>query len=339
MVYQQDLDLHKPLNKDLPPNIRRTQLSPRLALSALTLHGDLYRQLQSRCNASIFWHPVTQLFMQTVLGLTLLYQYSELWEISDTWGEFATLVWNNKYLVTSMFPSLIFVAGMVGLVSFLLTDELRTVSDRLAGDAYQSRLFKFPLKIFANANGKEYELNTTADFMNNASESTELIEYRESPVAVVTVIPLPDESSRDVFYAKISGLHVRKSYAKAGLQNDLLDIAIEKAKKLALRYIKDNNIKKKNIKTVLLCDAYTFDSINKPIIEQKGFEEKSRSTQLDPFAVDKKPENFLYLIPDSLVKKFFGIYRNTYQLVIDGDEVSIATGSATTDSKARMRRT
>lgn len=323
-----ELDLHRPLDRDIPSTIRRIPLRPRLSLAALTLHGDFYRQLQSRTNARIFWHPATVTFMVVVLSATLVYQYYDLWVVSDTWAEFGSLVMRNKYLVTTLFPSLIFVAGTVGLTSFLLTDEVRVISDNIGGSAQQLRLFGFPLKVYANASPQDLENKESAEFLKNASASTDLIEYRESPIAIVTVVPLPEQSTRDTFYAKITGFHVRKSYKDAGLQNELLDIAIEKAKELLASYSKQKKIKKNALRTVLLCDAYSMDPTNRPFVEQKGFEIKLSTTQLDPFAsADAKPEKFLNVIPDSVIKRFFGVYRHTYELEVENDGPAKASGA------------
>lgn len=342
MAYHQDLDLHKPLDRELPSTIRRTPLLPRLALAALTLHGDFYRQLQSKCNARIFWHPATQVFMITVLSITAVYQFHELWEISDTWSEFGTLVGRNKYLFASIFPSLIFVAGTVGLTSFLLTDEMRVISDRLAGDAYQQKLFGFPLKIYANASQKDFELQKTREFVESASNSTELIEYRESPIAVVTVVPLPDRSSSDTFYAQITGFHVRKAYKESGLQEELVEIALEKARSLASKYAQENSIQSQTLKSVLLCDTYSFDDLNKQALEKKGFKRQLSTTQIDPFIGSQaKPENFLYIIPDAVVKKFFGVFREAYQIKIGEQtpDIPAETILPKQEGSARKRKT
>lgn len=323
-----ELDLHRPLDREIPSTIRRSPLRPRLSLAALTLHGDFYRQLQSRTNARIFWHPVTITFMILVLLVTVVYQYYDLWVVSDTWAEFGSLVMRNKYLITTLFPSLVFVAGTVGLTSFLLTDEIRVISDNIGGGAYQQRLFSFPLKVYANSSLEDLEKKETAEFLKTASATTDLIEYRESPIAIVTVVPLPEQSTRDTFYAKITGFHVRKSYKDAGLQNELLDIAIEKTKDLLAAYVKQKKIKKNALRTVLLCDAYSVDPTNRPFVEQKGFEVKLTTTQLDPFAgAEAKPEKFLSVIPDSVVKKFFGVYRHTYELVVENDGPAEASGA------------
>lgn len=339
MVYHPDLDLHKPLDREVPATIRRSPLRPRLALSALTLHGDFYRQLQSKTNARIFWHPATQIFMVLVLAATVVYQFYDLWVVLDTWAEFGDLVLHNKYLVTAVFPSLIFVAGTVGLTSFLLTDEIREISDKLGGDAYQQRLFLFPLKVYANSSPKDLDNKASADFLESASASTELIEYRESPIAVVTVVPLSEKSTKDTFYAQITGFHVRKAYKEAGLQNDLLDIAVEKTRALAAAYVKKNKLKKKAPRTVLLCDAYSVDELNRPVLEKRGFELKLATTQLDPFAEGEvNGEKFLSLIPDSVVKRFFGVYRQTYELELDHDGTVEASGAEVSASTVKSRK-
>lgn len=306
-----ELDLHKPLDRLIPPTLEVQPLSPDLAVAALTLHGDYYRQLQSKSNSAIFWHSSTQAFMIAVLGMSVMYQYHELWSISDTFGEFWSLFLHNKYLLTNLFPSLIFVAGIVGLCSFLITDELRTVSDRLGGDAYIGKLFKFPLRLYAN----QKELTKLLKEVNEtASRSTDMVIYRKSPIAVVTVIPDAESSNDNLFACRISGLHVRKSYKNAGLEQDLLALALKKAHALADRYISDNKIK--NVKIVITADAYSFDSILERLYVNAGFHLKHSTTDLDPFSSEPLA-SFLAVIPDHFIKRFFGMYRRTYQLELE----------------------
>lgn len=337
MAGQRELNLHQPLDKEAEAIIRRIPLEPLLATAALTLHGDYYRQLQSRSNRHIVWHPVSQAFILLVLGGFTLYAYKDLFEISDSVGEFFRLFMNNKYILTTYFPVLIFVAGTLGTVSFMITDEFRSVSDGLAGDAYMLKLFKFPLRIYANADEKDLGNNKSLAFIESASRSTDFIEYRGSPIAVVTVIPLPDLSSNDVFYSKITGLHVRKVYRSTGLEEDLLTYAKEKARDLCTRYVTDNNIKTKNIKTVLLADAYTFDSVMTKLYDNNGFKTIIKTTAIDPFFPEKKVDKLLNIIPVDSVMKFFGIARLSYELELD-NSIDIVASKEPAKKQIRKRK-
>lgn len=317
MVQQTDLNLHQPLDKDVEPSIERIHLEPLLATSALVLHGDYYRQLQSLCNRYILWHPVSQAFIIVVLGGYTMYAYQELVEISDSVGEFFRLFKNNKYILTTYFPVVLFLAGVLGASTYMITDEFRGVSDGLATDSYMLRLFRFPLRVYANAEALDLDSKGSVAFLESASKSTDLIKYRGSPIAVVTVIPLPDKSTSEVFYARITGLHVRKVYRSAGLQEELLTYAKEKARDLCGRYVKDSNIRTKNIKIVLLSDAYTIDPVMTQLYARNNFTAVDKTTKIDPFFPDKKVEKLLGFVPTLLLMKFFGIARISYQLELD----------------------
>lgn len=332
MVAQQPVNLHEPLDETKDATLRIVPLQPSLATAALTLHGDYYRQLQSKSNTVIVWHPLVQLYIFGILGAFTVYKYSELWEISDSYAELWRLIKNNKYILTTFFPVLIFIAGTVGLVSFLITDEFRTVSDGLAGEEYMLKLFQFPLRVYAAASIDDLASKTSRQFVESASNSTDLIEYRETPVAVVTVIPLANESNSEVFHAKISGLHVRKVYRNAGLDEDLLEVAIGKAKLLTVRYIEDNKIKG-SVKTVLRAEAYSFDPILSKLYISNGFKLIESSTNVNPFA--KKQDTLFGVFSASSLMSFFSIYRQTYELEIEGTTSAVAKTLKVTSARKR----
>lgn len=325
MVQQKEVDLNKPLDADAEPVISRVPLEPELSTVALTLHGDIYRQAQGKTNRQIVWHPLTQAYVFAVFAISTFYVFKDIVEISDSVGEFFGLVLHNKYVLTRYFPAMIFVAGTVGLVSFTITDEYRVITDKLATDSYLAQIFRFPLKIYANA--QPSDMNSA--FVESASQSTDLIEYRNSPIAIVTVVPLPDKSNTDTFHAKITGLHVKKAYRTAGLEEDLLAYAKEKARALCNRYVADNNIPTKNIRIVLTADAYSADKNLTTLYEKDGFSVKNTTTKLDPFSTEAT-KTFFYIIPADSLLRFFGVSRITYELEMDNTVELVAGSTAST---------
>ncbi|GEQ69300.1 hypothetical protein JCM33374_g2971 [Metschnikowia sp. JCM 33374] len=332
MVQQKEVDLNKPLNAAEEAVIRRVPLEPELATVALTLHGDYYRQVQSKSNRQIVWHPLTQTYVWTVFLVATVYVFKDLVEISDSVGEFFNLFYHNKYVLTRYFPAMIFVAGTVGLVSFTITDEFRIISDKLASDAYMAQVFRFPLKIYANAQAKDLD----SPFVESASQSTDLIEYRNSPIALVTVVPMPNESSNDTFYAKITGLHVRKAYSRAGVEADLLTYAKEKAVHLCNRYVADNNLRASKMRIVLVSEAYSIDNNLTAFYAKEGFVVKNTTTKLDPFSTEAT-KSFFYVVPAAALLNFFGVYRITYELPME-TTVDVATESVDTPKNKQTAR-
>lgn len=316
MVAQVDLDLSTPLLGDADASITTIPLEPALATAALTLHGDFYRQLQSKANSRIFWHPVTQILSAVVLVSFSIYQYYELVEISDSFDEFLHLCWNNKYIITTFFPVITFLAGFIGLVSFIISDEFRLVSDNLKQDAVMLKVFRFPLRIYSNYEGKD-KGDKSLGFVESASQSTEFIKYRDSPIAVVTVVPLPDKSTSEVFYAQITGLHVRKVYAETGLQNELLEIAKTKARSLCSRYVRDMAIKTTSMRIVLIAEGYSLNPTMNQILKDHDFKVVETTSNVNPF-FNRKSEKFFNIISVYTLMKALGITRLVYECELEG---------------------
>lgn len=312
MAIQKPFNLDEPLDQNSEAAITKRDMDPSLATAALTLHGDYYRLLQSLANKTIVWHPLVQTFIIGTFVTFAAYTYGDLYAESENLTDFLYLATQNLYILTTFFPVVLFVAGTVGLVSFILSDEFRSISDNLALDTYMLKLFRFPLRVYANADEEKTKDSKTNAFVTSANKLTELVEYRGTPIAVVTVIPLPDISNLEVFYAKMTGLHVRKVYrGKADLETDLVDTAIRKAQELSARYIKDNKLKAKNIKVVLQAEAYTIDPVLPPVFLLKGFKKTEVTHELNPFGATKS-DKFLSVFADSLIR-LFGISRVKYE--------------------------
>lgn len=309
MVVQLDLNLNKPLEASTESKINRVPLSPSLATLALTLHGDYYRQLQSKCNSRIVRDPLLLLVLLTLFVSFTAYLYADLYEVSDSFGEFFHLAWQNKFKMTNYFPALIIVAGIVGLTVSSITDEFRTISDLFNTDAYMAQVFRFPLRIYANATEAEMEM----PLVTLGSQSTDLVVYRGSPIAIVTVVPDPEKSDSLTFYAKITGLHVRKVYSKAGLETELLGYAQEKARELCIRYAKDNNLNSKKLKIVLVAEAYSFDNVLPKLYLQNDFKLVKSSYKINAFEKEEKNDKVFLIIPLLILYKHFAIQRFTYE--------------------------
>ncbi|OBA21470.1 hypothetical protein METBIDRAFT_42053 [Metschnikowia bicuspidata var. bicuspidata NRRL YB-4993] len=333
MAPQKTVDLNKPLDAAEEAVIRRVPLEPELATVALTLHGDIYRQAQGKTNHAIVWHPLTQAYICIVFLVSTAYVFKDLVEVLDSMREFFDLLMHNKYVLTRYFPAMIFVAGTVGLISFTITDEFRVISDKMASDKYMAQVFRFPLRIYANAQPTEQN----SAFVKSASQSTDFIEYRNSPIAVVTVVPLPNQSTSDTFFAKITGLHVRKSYRSAGAESDLLEYAKEKARLLCSRYVADNKIHTKNMRIVLVAEAYSVDQNLTSLYQKLGFSVKNKTTKLDPYSAEAT-KHFFYVIPAGALLNFFGVFRVTYELQLDNVVDLVAESSAAKKNKNKLRK-
>lgn len=315
MAVQKEVDLNKPLDAKAEAKISRVPLDPSYATLALTLHGDYYRQLQSKCNSRIVKDPLMLLILMTGFVAFSAYIFYDLYEISDSFQEFLQLVWDSKFKLANYFPALIIVGGLVGVTVSSITDEFRTMSDLLSSDLYMAKIFRFPLRIYANAS----ESDEKSPLISSGSQSTDLIIYRNSPIAIVTVVPEPEKSNSLTFYAKITGLHVRKAYSKAGLETELLEYAKVKATELCARYANDNKINAEKLKVVLIAEGYTIDPVLPNLFLKNGFKIVSSTYDINPFQKNKKPEMVFKVIPVSLLYKYFSVQRVTYELELTSD--------------------
>lgn len=312
MVVQKRLDLNKPLDANTPAKICHVPMNPSLATLALTLHGDYYRQLQSKSNSRILWDSHTQLVVITAFFGFIGYLFHDLYEVSDSIGEFFTLAWRNKTVLIHFFPAFVMVGGVVGLVSASITDDFRAMSDLLDKDEVIDQLFGFALRRYASSN--EEDFNTP--FVQEGSESTDLIEYRDSHIGVVTVVSQPEKSDFLTYFAKITGLHVRKSYSKAGLEADLLDYAKIKAIKLSERYAKEKKIPVLDLKIVLLAESYSVDHTLPTLYLESGFKIVNSDYHVNAFEEEDHSERVFNVVPIRWLYKVFNIQRIYYELEI-----------------------
>lgn len=288
MVAQLELDLNAPLDASKSSKLETVLLSPELATAALTLHGDYYKQAQSFCNARIIWHPAVQLVVVGTLLSFVLLNFGNEWR-SRSWSDFMWFVWGNKFLFFKLVPVGFVIVVSLILVTAIITDEFASVSDNLGKPKYTDKLFGFPLRVFAAAGPHE---TNTGDFLDKALESTTLLRYRESPIAVVTVVD-----------GRITGLNVRKVYKKAGLEHDLVEVAIGKARKQGW--------------ATLQADCFSFDDKLKHVLRRHGFVEKLHTTQINPFFQEQRHEKFFNVVPAGPCLSFFGIKRLTYELTLE----------------------
>lgn len=302
---QKKVDLNQPLDADVKPTLVKTNLAPQYAEAALTLHGDYYRQLQSKCNRHILWHPASVATVVAGLAVATSYVLWDLIVVLDSLEEFYKLLLNNKALLTGIFPALILIVAVLGLISFLVSDDFRTISDELGKPANIQVLFGFDLtkyaKLKTGGSPKEEKL------LKTGSDNTHLVVYRDLPIAVVTVKPLYDNSTDASFFVKITGLHVRKVFAKVDFDTLLLEWAVARSKDLFDEYVKAKKYKSvEGCKITLLIDGYSFD---KDYIPNK---ERAFSVVSESYGEGK----VFGVLPQQLLNLFFGVSKRTYAMTL-----------------------
>lgn len=318
MAIQKEVNLNEPLDVQAKPTLKQTNLTPDLAEGVLNLHGDYYRQLQAKCNRYIFWNPVS--ISAWFIGLSI-HAYWILSQVIRESPTFADML-KHEHVFTHglmILPGLIVVTAFVGLIAFLISDDFRSISDKLEIKAYYSALFGFDLVNFAGLPSTQITKSADKQLLKQGENSSVLV-YRESPIAVATVVPVPEKSTADEFVVQISGLHVRKVFEKVDFDEVLLDWAIERAQALNT---------KKAAKVSIYIDAYSFDTKRIKTLKDRFFEKVSSTTILNPFVeivqaqeavkglLDLGIDNsrtFIFGIPSDPIDKFFGVEREIYVL-------------------------
>lgn len=316
MVAQRNLDLNAPLSENEAPTLEKHNLTPDLALASLTLHGDYYRQLQGNCNKYIFWHPFSLALFAAGIAASSAYLLRDYYAVSDNLADFFHMFLSRrdmKWQLIYVLPCMVGMFGIIGLIAHLLSDDLRGISDELDHPERIQELYGFDLKKFAKED-LDLLLTPKQKILVSNGNNTHLILYRNSPIAAITLKPLLEQSTEANFFVRISGIHVRKVFAKADFHTLLLDWALLRSRELFQEFVK-NKSNVDSCKINILIDAYSFDKPFVTLLQSRSFGRVSSSTLLDP---QKTGSNFV-----QLVYKTLGISRDTFGVTIiakDGDK-------------------
>lgn len=339
MTKQVDLNLNEPLDATAKPTLSKTPLVPKYATAAATLQGDYYVQEQLNLNRHLFWSPILKAYMILILGSALTYKLWDYVVISDSPLEFLrffarTDVWIDLIIVL---PSLVLIVITLGLVIFMVSDDLKDVSRNLIGKGYVNEVFGFDLVKFAKL---DVDSNVPKQRQQlSLGDNTQIIVYRESPIAIASVVPDPKSSVSD-FIVRILGMNVRKVYSKVDFDQLVLEWSIIRARQLLQQRAEKENIKLiSGCKITVLVDAYSFDHHRVSLLIKNGFLLLSLSYQLNPFG--SPPLQW-----QMGLQKVFSVSRLTYGLVfvVDNEDADLLMKAvktsgflAATDNTKRRR--
>lgn len=302
MAIQKEVNLNEPLNADVEATLNKSTLTPDLTHATITLHGDFFRQLQGRLNRHVFWHPISEVIYVTVIIVVLTTQLWDYIVISDSIGEFFYFAVKSRdfwFQFMTLFPAFVCVLGIEGLLNYIVSDQLKEISDNLIKTEYLDAAFGFDIRKFGQLEGSEKKSEDVKLLSNG--QNTSVILYRESPIAALTLKPLDGK-------IKVTGVHVKKVFRKADFEGLLLDWAIERTREI---------LKETNEESVeLVADGYTFDL---PLIQSlkiKQFKHIDSSLNLNPFMENEG--NYFIL----LFQKIFGLRRESYSLTVGNVEVN-----------------
>lgn len=349
MAGQKKVNLNEPLDVEAKPTLNKTNLTPELSEGALTLHGDFYRQQQSQCNKYIFWHPYSLLVFFTITPIYFTFLVYDLILISDSFGEFISLLFRNKLIIVLVFPCLIILFACIGLSSFLVSDDFKVISDKLMEPVYVEKLFGFDLTKYSFLTNKDNTRHFSPKelkLLNNGSKNSQLIVYRDSPIAIITLKPLLENSTETNFFVKITGLNVRKVFSKVDFETLLIEWALIRSRELMQEYLNSKKItKNEGCKLTVLIDSYSFNKGLNKILKSLSFGLVKEDYQLNPF-IDTN-EKLISFITSRSLAKFFSVSRQTYGITLftknEDEDILLQTGkqfnsTATSETTKVSRR-
>lgn len=314
MAVQKEINLNQPLDGSKETTLSKTSLTPDLSQAALTLHGDRYNQLQVGLNRLLFWHPLLVVTLLLPISIYFAYQSYDYLFIVDSIGEFVDLFFTKENMrdhLVALMPLLLFTVMFLTIFSFYLSDELKNISEKFKTGPYMEALFGFDLRKFAKLETDESIISPKERQQLKLGENTQLIVYRDSPIAVATVVPLSKPTVTD-YYVTITGLHVRKVFAKVDFETLLLDWCLLRSRELHAEFTNNKeNVSGCKIHVTIQC--YNFEKAFIAKLKAHKFELINKSSELNPFEdLETKKQgvitNFFYSI--------FGIERNIYGLSI-----------------------
>ncbi|RCK67274.1 Inorganic phosphate transporter PHO86 [Candida viswanathii] len=333
MVVQKDLDLNKPLDASAAPNLGKTSLTPELSKAAIILHGDRYKQLQAKLTKYVLWHPYAMLALTTVVPIIVFYSLWDYITISENLLEFWHLIMKDKkdfvFAILSAFPLFASVFGVFGFLAYVVGEDMGIASKNFA-QKYCDYVFGFNIKAFSqNENNKDKKLA-------KKGQNSELIIYRESPIAIGTLVVDEDQSTVENFVVKITGVHIRKVFLKVDFDEVLIEWAILRARELYQELLVAQGLKAppENSSILITADTYSFDREFQKTLENNSFRPLDISYKLNPFDAGVSG------IKERLYR-FLNVARVTYGLMlsVSKEDIDLLKDSAlsTKDTTVRKR--
>lgn len=255
---QVDAKLHEPLDKDAPPTIFQTSLSPKYANAVLNLSIDFLKQQQSLTNKYLVRHP----YLLTLIGLLFFIitvpnlQFPKTFNSLTQWS-YHLIMLNKRH----SFTVLIIMAIIISL-SF-------TFVSRIVEYFFKSKIDQILKENGANIFGIDLtQIDKKNKDTDKIIENTNIIIYRNTPIALISIsesIGLSDLKSMSMI---INTIGCRKVYLRSGILDDLIDWAMIRCKK-----VRDQGKFTKKLESLrLFIEVYSFDNFLKETLVRKGFQ-------------------------------------------------------------------
>lgn len=318
MAVQKEVDMQNPLDATKKAKLETSSLKPDLVQAALVLHADYYTQARAACNKFIFWNPITVSIVALAFTLLTVKQYDDFISMSSSIGEFLSFATKDEVFLLRIFTVLPFFLCILGgliMVIYFMTDVFGDIVEHVLKGKYDEEIFGFNVRKFALLNiNKESQLLPKEAELLKKGNNTLLFVYRETPIAIVTIRPLLERSNDTNFYVKISGVQVRKVYAKVDFHSWMIEWVLGRSRQLFQEYVKRKNTE--GCKINILTDAYSFDSFYINLLKKKSFGKISAASNLDPFDKNNRGKRFFGLVPSGAIFRLFNIFRETYGVTL-----------------------
>lgn len=283
-IKQIDAHLNDPIDEDAPPTIYGTSLKPEFANASLNLAVDFIKQQCALLNRHLFWHPLT---VSTVISCGLLYLATQ----SNYPGHanhvtrwlYQFMLMNKKEMVTCVLVWAITGSTIITLLS-KITEMVFKRKSKLILDTNGQIIYGIDLKKLASGEPQD----------ENLLDNTEIIVYRDTPIAVVSVLENKPLSKKDALVMGVSTIGCRRVYLKSGSLEDLIDWALIRTK----NYQKEHPQFKHGESMKLLVDVYSFENYTKKTLAKKGF------SMIESY---KLPENKFLATMFGIKKELWGI--------------------------------
>ncbi|EGV60253.1 inorganic phosphate transporter pho86 [Yamadazyma tenuis] len=314
MAIQTKIDLNKPVKSAPDPKLEVVALRPEFSEAALLLYGDYFRQCQTTLTKSILWHKQVVSIGLGVVSAYLYYILADYIEVSESVGEFFSIAIHSADLkVNILFTSAVILGfiAFVGLISVMISDEFRIISENLVKKSYVEDVFGFDLVKYSKLEGDSKVLKEKKILANGSN--SQVVLFQEQPIAIITLKPIYDKSNDSHLVIKVSGLSVRRVFKPLNFEQILIEWALSRSNDLLTEYLKAKKVKKTSgCKVSLLVDCYTFDTEFAKFLESNRFNKIDSTYNYNPIGEITAPLK-------GLLNKTFRSGRDTYGVHIIKD--------------------
>lgn len=153
-------------------------------------------------------------------------------------------------------------------ISLFVTNDLHFFSKNLVRKGFINQILGFDYRKYLELSEKKDKSEEEKLYIENEN-NTNIIVYRNTPIAAITLKIKDDHFEKGFFSVIITGLHVKKVFHRAQLNDLLIKWAIKRSRELC------REVKKKQETTIdqikIFFYEYTIPSINKDVLKANNF--------------------------------------------------------------------